>query len=354
MKILKKVTLNILAIWLLSCIFINSYAQARKNGAIVICAETGKVHSEVNADTIIPPASLTKMMTLYLTFHALRTKKLTLDQKLPVSHYASIQQPCKLWLKKGTFITVRDAILGMVTKSANDASVAVAETLGNGSEELFAKAMTQQARKLGMTNTVFANASGLPHKKQITTARDMATLSRALYKHFPEYFRFFNTPHFAYKGNVHKNHNHLLGKVEGVDGIKTGLTNASGFCLSASMIRDGRRIIAVVLGGATRHERDKRVTHLLETTHARLTGRSNPQREGKYASVGELIHTLSPKTQTRSSTKKIKQARYLPQEGKPKVLKTQYESLDDLFNVAIEPSSSFKSTNKKKRQPKSH
>lgn len=348
MRVLKKTTLSSLVVFLFSCVFIASYAQARKSGAIVICAETGKVHTSINADTVIPPASLTKMMTLYLTFKALRNKELTLNQKLPVSHYASIQSPTKLWLKKGTSITVRDAILGLITKSANDAAVVLSEALGK-SEKLFAKAMTQQARKLGMTKTIFGNASGLPHKNQVTTARDMATLSRALYKHFPEFFELFKTPHFAYKGTVHKNHNHLLGKVEGVDGIKTGFTSASGFNLSASMIRDGRRIIAVVLGGDSRQARDKKMTHLLETTHARLTGQSTPQKNGRYASVGELIHTLSPRSTQATSTKKTQKAVYLSQKGKTKILKTTYKSLDDLFETAIDPSPPLKKEKKRRR-----
>lgn len=337
-----------LAVWLFSSIFIDSYAHARKSGAIVICAETGKVHSSLNADAIIPPASLTKMMTLYLTFHALQHGKLTLDKKLPVSHHASVQSPTKLWLKKGGSITVRDAILGLITKSANDAAVVLSEAL-KGTEKNFAIAMTAQARKLGMPNTVFKNASGLPHKGQVTNARDMATLSRALYIHFPEYFALFKTPHFAYKGTVHKNHNHLLGKVEGVDGIKTGFTCASGFNLSASMIRDGRRIIAVVLGGDSRQARDKKMTHLLETTHARLTGKSNQKKNQGYASVGDLIHTLSPQRTPKNSATKTQKAVYLSQRGKAKVLKTKYKSLDALFDSTLEPVSPPLGKKKKKR-----
>lgn len=242
---------------------------AVQRASIVICAETGKVHHEKDADAITHPASLTKMMTLYLTFKALRDGKLSFNQILPVSKRASEAAPCKLWLKAGSTITVRQAILGAVTESANDASIVLAEAIANGSEDHFAAMMTQQARRLGMSKTVFKNAHGLPNKLQVTTARDMATLSRALYKHFPEYFKFFKEQQFVYKGKVHPNHNRLLGKIPGLDGIKTGFINASGFNLAASVVRDNRRIIAVVMGGESAAGRNKQMVKLLEATYAR-------------------------------------------------------------------------------------
>ena len=235
---LKKQTIKkVISLCLLFSLLLIPEGWAAKSASIAICAETGEVHHEQNADTVTHPASLTKMMTLYLTFKAIKEKKLTPLQQLRVSHYATQQAPSKLGLKAGSTLTVREAILALITKSANDAAVVLAEALG-GTEGHFAQLMTSQGRKLGMTKTTFKNASGLPNKLQVTTARDMATLSRSLYKHFPDFYHLFKTQKFAHKGVVHGNHNKLLGKVKGVDGIKTGFINASGFNLAASMVRD--------------------------------------------------------------------------------------------------------------------
>lgn len=328
---------------------------AVKKASIVICAETGAIHHESNADAITHPASLTKMMTLYMTFKALREKKLTLNQKLPVSKFAAQQGPCKLWLKPGAAITVRDAILGMITKSANDASVAIAEALGGGSEAHFATLMTQQARKLGMPKTVFKNASGLPDKKlaQVTTAREMAILSRALYKHFPEYYPLFKIEKFAYKGVVHGNHNKLLGKIPGVDGIKTGFINAAGFNLAASCVRDNQRIIAVVMGGASGPARDKQMVKLLEATHTYLSKGEKPiDRKETYASLDALIHKVSyseKKGKARETTK-IKKAAYVPSGKKPKTKKAKYQSLDHLITNLNDNQKKSKSSSQKKHK----
>lgn len=298
---------------------------AVKKASIIMDAETGKVLHENNADAVTPPASLTKMMTLYLTFKALREKRLSFNQELPVSKRASLAAPCKLWLKPGSTITVRDAILGMVTKSANDASIAVAEKLGKGSEPQFALIMTEQARRLGMSETVFKNSHGLPEKQQSrTTARDMALLSQRLYKDFPEYFKFFKEPKFAYNGHVHQNHNRLLGKISGLDGIKTGFINASGFNLAASVVRDNRRIIAVVMGGDSAKARDKEMVKLLDATYSNLRGETDSAKGNNHQSIGDLIHTLaSSKTNTSSRQKtKGKIVRAVHQSrSKPKILK---------------------------------
>lgn len=291
--------------------------------SIVICAETGAILHQSNADTKTYPASLTKMMTLYLTFKALKENRLKLFQKLPISQHASHQQPSKLGLKQGSTITVQEAILALVTKSANDAAVALAETLGGGSELHFAHLMTQQAVKLGMTQTVFKNASGLPHKGQTTTARDMATLSQSLYKHFPKEFKYFKEKHFAYKGQVHRNHNHLLGKVPGVDGIKTGFINASGFNLAASMVRNDRRIIAVVMGGSSIKSRDTKMKNLLEATFSNFKALPVVQPQICYAStIGDLIHSLGP-TQAHAAS--------FPVSSKQSLQNLPYESLDHLI-----------------------
>jgi D-alanyl-D-alanine carboxypeptidase len=231
--------------------------------AIVVDANSGRVLHETNPDSLRHPASLTKIMTLYLLFEQIETGKLRLDSRLEVSEHASEQAPSKLGLVPGQSIAVEDAIRALVTKSANDAAVVVAEAVG-GDEDSFARLMTRKARALGMSRTVYANASGLPNEDQITTARDQATLGRAIQDRFPRYYRYFATPAFVYRGHAMRNHNKLLGRVEGVDGIKTGYTRASGFNLVSSVRRGNRHIVAVVLGGASGGARDARMRSLIE------------------------------------------------------------------------------------------
>jgi D-alanyl-D-alanine carboxypeptidase len=238
-------------------------AVAAPKSAIVVDAKTGKVLYAQDADALRHPASLTKMMTLYMLFGALDSGKLSLDSRLKVSAFASRQSPTKLGLKPGSTIAVRDAMLGLITRSANDAAVVIAENLA-GSETAFAQRMTSTARSLGMSRTTFRNASGLPNPDQWTTARDMATLGRALQAHYPTYYRYFSTKSFVYNGRVIGNHNKLLGRVPGVDGIKTGYTNASGFNLVSSVKRDNRYIVASVMGGASGASRDKQMVGLIE------------------------------------------------------------------------------------------
>jgi len=230
--------------------------------SIVVDGNNGAVLQATNPDASRHPASLTKVMTLYLLFERLDSGRLKLDSPLRVSEHASEQSPTKLDLKPGQTITVEDAIKGIVTKSANDAAVAVAENLG-GDEESFAKLMTQKARALGMTRTTYVNASGLPDDDQLTTARDQALLGRAIQERFPAYYKYFSTESFVYRGEAMRNHNHLLGAVDGVDGIKTGFTHASGFNLLTSVHRDGRYIVGVVMGGPSSSERDGRMRELI-------------------------------------------------------------------------------------------
>ena len=231
--------------------------------AIVVDDKSGFVLHEVSADEPRHPASLTKIMTLYLLFEQLDGSKLTLDTPLPVSTRAAMQNPTKLGLKANQTIKVEDAIKGLVTKSANDAAVVVAEAIG-GSEEEFAKLMTLKARALGMTSTTYVNASGLPAEEQITTARDQAVLGRAIQHRFPSYYPYFATPSFNYKGTEMNNHNALLRQVKGVDGIKTGYTEASGYNLVSSVRRDEKHVVAVVLGGTSNAARDARMRQLIE------------------------------------------------------------------------------------------
>lgn len=240
------------------------FAPALVAESIVIDVETGRVLSAVNADAITYPASLTKMMTLYLTFEALNAGRLRLDQYLPVSYEAASRAPTKLGLRPGESIAVQDLILGLVTRSANDAASVLAEGLAGSSEPAFAEGMTRMARQLGMTNTVYRNASGLPDPDQYTTARDEAQLALALYRDFPREYRYFSTRQFYFRGNMIHNHNHLLDWYEGADGIKTGYIGASGFNLAASAVRNGHRLIGVIMGGPSAGTRDREMAALLD------------------------------------------------------------------------------------------
>jgi D-alanyl-D-alanine carboxypeptidase len=230
--------------------------------SIVVDANSGAVLESTNPDSPRHPASLTKIMTLYLLFERLDSGKIKPTTELSVSEHASEQAPSKLGLKPGETINVENAIRSIVTKSANDVAVIVAEALG-GSEPEFARLMTKKAHELGMAHTTYVNASGLPSDEQITTARDQALLGRAIQDRFPIYYAYFQTRAFVFRGHAIRNHNKLLGAVDGVDGIKTGYTNASGFNLVTSVRRDGRHIVAAVFGGRTAGSRDARMRDLI-------------------------------------------------------------------------------------------
>jgi D-alanyl-D-alanine carboxypeptidase len=245
-----------------------SVAEARY-ASIVVDADSGQVLHAVNADTRNYPASLTKMMTLYLVFEALEKGTLTLDQALPVSKRAAGMPPSKLGLDAGDTINVEDAILALTTKSANDVAVVLAEALGRTEIE-FAKLMTKRAADLGMTRTTFRNASGLPNRAQKSTARDMVRLAQALMTSYPQYYHYFSATAFNYQGRTYRSHNRLLKGYEGTDGIKTGYTRASGFNLVSSVQRDGRRVIAAVFGGKTARSRDSHMVKLLDRSFTKL------------------------------------------------------------------------------------
>jgi D-alanyl-D-alanine carboxypeptidase len=230
--------------------------------SIIVDGNSGAVLSSSNPDGIRRPASLTKIMTLYLLFERLDAGKMKLDTEMEVSEHASEQAPTKLGLKPGQTLKVEDAIKGLVTRSANDAAVVIAEAIA-GDEDEFAKLMTRKARALGMSKTTYRNASGLPNDEQLTTARDQATLGRAIQDRYPRYYRYFATTVFNYRGQSIRNHNRLLGNVEGIDGIKTGYTRASGFNLVSSMRRGNRHLIGVVLGGRSGGSRDATMRNLL-------------------------------------------------------------------------------------------
>ncbi len=244
-------------------------AYEPRYGAIVVEADTGKVLSEENADRRSFPASLTKVMTLYLLFDALDKGRVTLDTEMPVSAHAARQAPSKLGMRPGDHLSVREAILALVTKSANDAAVTVAEALG-GSEAYFAMTMTRRAKTLGMTQTTYRNASGLPNPGQISTPRDQAILARAMIHHHAKYYPYFATREFDWRGQTIASHNRLMLNYPGADGMKTGFINASGFNLIASAVHEGKRLVGVVFGGETASRRDRKMASLLDDGFARV------------------------------------------------------------------------------------
>jgi len=235
-----------------------------KYASIVVDARSGEVLYAKRADAQRYPASITKVMTLYLTFEALSSGKLTLEDRVVFSPHASAQAPTKLGVRPGDSVSVAEAIQAMCTLSANDAAVAMAEKLG-GTEQRFAALMTLRAQELGMQNTHFANANGLPDSRNLSTARDIAILSRAAMRDYPQYYRYFSQVSFNFRGRQITNHNHLLNEAAGVDGLKTGFTNASGYNIAISGVQNNRRLIVVVLGGPTRITRDRVAESLLNT-----------------------------------------------------------------------------------------
>ena len=267
-----------------------------KYAAIVIDAHSGEVLYASRADSPRYPASITKVMTLYLAFEALEQGKLKTTDQIVISPRAAAQAPSKLGLRAGETISVDNAIRALAVKSANDIAVALAEKIG-GTESRFAALMTMRAEELGMNQTRFVNANGLPDSRQLSSARDIALLSRAVMRDYPQYYSYFSQRYFSYGGSEMRNHNRLLHSMPGVDGIKTGFTNASGFNLAASAVRDGRRLIAVVMGGATSVSRDNHAQELMnagfEVVRRRARGENiqlaslvEPQRSTAYAAVG--------------------------------------------------------------------
>lgn len=244
--------------------------------AIVVDMNSGRILHEQASMTPRAPASLTKMMTLYVLFSYLRSGAVTPDTEFVVTPYAARQSPTKLGLKPGATIRAADAVNALVTLSANDAAVTVAENLA-GTEANFARVMTRKAQELGMMSTLFRNASGLPNDEQVTTARDMAILAKHLIRDFPEYYSCFQTKYFAYRGHRYRNHNRLLFGYKGTDGIKTGYTRAAGFNLTASVRRDDKHLVAVVLGGRTGAQRDAAMRALLDRSFPKaVAGKARP------------------------------------------------------------------------------
>ncbi|MBB4195006.1 D-alanyl-D-alanine carboxypeptidase (penicillin-binding protein 5/6) [Rhizobium aethiopicum] len=259
-------TSRLLAIALSSTLLMGAFIPAEAGQAsFVIDAQSGQVLEASNQDDLNYPASLTKMMTLYLAFEALHDGRLTWDQKLTMSENAESKEPFKLAVGAGRKVTLREAVESIVVLSANDSAVAIAEQLG-GSEPAFARTMTDKARQLGMKDTVFKNPSGLPDPEQVTTARDMATLGLSLMRDFPEEFKLFSMRGFQFRGMKLRGHNNLMYRYDGVDGIKTGYTDASGYNVVTSALRDGRRVVGVVMGEKTASLRDDKMAGLLDST----------------------------------------------------------------------------------------
>jgi D-alanyl-D-alanine carboxypeptidase len=277
-------------------------APALVSGSIVLDADTGRVLSENNADAVTYPASLTKMMTLYLTFEALNSGRLRLDQYLPVSFDAASKSPTKLGLRPGDSVDVQELILGIVTRSANDAAAVLAEGIAGG-EPAFADRMNRKAQQLGMRSTFYRNASGLPDLEQHTTARDTAQLALALYHDYPREYRYFSAREFYFRGHLIVGHDHLLDWYPGADGIKTGYIRASGFNLATSAVREGHRLIGVVLGGRSGGTRDREMGALLDqgfqglgVAPATMTARREapPPATAPTAAVAEAGHLAPP------------------------------------------------------------
>jgi D-alanyl-D-alanine carboxypeptidase (penicillin-binding protein 5/6) len=261
-----------------------------KYAAIVIDANSGEVLYAKRADALRYAASISKVLTLYLTFEALATGRLSLDDRLVISPHAFSMAPSKVSNRPGETLTVAQAIPAMTVDSANDVAVAMAEKIG-GSEPRFVELMNLRAHELGMSNSHFLNASGLPERRRISpaqnisTARDIAILCRAIMRDYPQYYAFFGEKSFAYNGRLYTNHNHLVAKMPGVDGLKTGFTNAAGFNLAASAARDGRRLITVVLGGSSGAARDENVEELLNAGFNVLNRRA----KGDHITLASVI-----------------------------------------------------------------
>ena len=330
-----KILLRLFIFFIILITISNGRQAEARYAAIVIDAESGDVLHSVNADTRNYPASLTKMMTLYMLFEALEQGNIGLRQQMIVSRNATRARPSKLGLRPGERITVHDAIEALIAKSANDIAVVVAEKLG-GSVRAFAKTMTKRARKLGMGRTTFQNPHGLPNRNHLSTARDMAVLSRLLITGFPQYYNYFAIKNFKFRGRNYKNHNRLLRHYIGADGIKTGYTKAAGYNLAASAEREGNRVIAVVFGGKTAKLRDLHVKNLLDKGFAKLS----IEQGSRDDTVTDLVAKKVPSSKSRKIL------------ATPPSIKTNSLPVIPFENATTEPTGNtiFKKENRKSNQ----
>jgi D-alanyl-D-alanine carboxypeptidase len=290
---------------------------------MVVESRTGQVLFAQNPDLMCHPASLTKVMTLYMLFEQLAHNTIRLDSPIPISVNAARQPPTRLGVPAGSAISVDTAIRALVTRSANDVAVAVAEWLGEGSEDIFVERMNRKAAALGMTRTFFQNASGLPNPDQISTARDLIVLGRSIQEHFPAYYPYFSLQSFMYNGTVIRNHNRLLGSIQGVDGIKTGYTRASGFNLLSSARTKDRSILAVVLGGRTASRRDQWMAQLIQEALWGNNRFDHSQNESK--SVPKRIQVASPPVVLRDAISPSRLPEPLPMRKPKETFSTEKE-----------------------------
>ena len=278
-----------LAVLLLYSLFNQAQANPRY-ASIVLDVDSGEVLHASNADATRYPASLTKMMTLYLLFEAMEKGLMTLDTAMPVSAHAASMPQTNISLKAGDRLKVRDAIPALIVRSANDVASVVAEALG-GTESGFGRMMTEKAKAMKMTSTTFRNASGLPDAGQTTTARDLAILSVRLMKDYPQYYHYFSTQSFTYKGRTYTSHNRMIRNYAGVDGMKTGYIRASGFNVATSAVKDGRRLIGVVMGGQTAQSRDAHMASLLDRGFERATQLAKASPEAAKPAANLVVST---------------------------------------------------------------
>jgi D-alanyl-D-alanine carboxypeptidase len=291
------------------------------SAAIVVDGATGRTLWALNEHAPRHPASVTKVMTLYLLFEQMEKGKISLDDEIKVSSHAAAQAPTKLGIAPGHSVRVDDAIKAIVTKSANDIAVAIAEHIG-GTESDFAELMTRKAHSLGMAHTTYRNASGLPNSEQITTAYDLAVLGRAVQARFPRYYHYFSIHNFAFRGQTIPNHNHLMDRVEGMDGIKTGYTAASGFNLLSSVKRDGHYIVSVVMGGKSARSRDAYMEQLIEDN----IDKAGPHRAGAFvADADEDDKPVAKAEDERPAPVARAEARPAPEPVRPRVDPTQLQ-----------------------------
>ncbi|WP_323019490.1 D-alanyl-D-alanine carboxypeptidase family protein [Pararhodobacter sp.] len=285
---------SILSLTLVAALILPTSSRADNYAHLVLDARTGSALEAHNADELRHPASLAKMMTIYVVFEAIRDGRLTWGQRIRVSATAASRIPTKLYAPAGSTITVREAVLGMIVVSANDAATAVAEELA-GNEAAFGELMTRRARQLGMASTLFTNASGLPSRAQVTTARDMSVLAIALQRDFPEFYRLFSHTSMTFAGRTRYGHNRLMSRYEGMDGIKTGYTDWSGFNIVSAVSYGNRRVIGVVMGGATAQSRDDRMAELLDRAMPRASNEPGlPSLPRRVSSAAVLVSPRPP------------------------------------------------------------
>ena len=314
-------------------LFANAAEANPKFAAITVDARNGKVLYAENADAIRHPASLTKMMTLYVLFQDLANGKLSLDSPIRMSARAAGMAPSKLGVKPGNSITVEIAIKALVVKSANDVAAAVAENLA-GNEKAFADRMTRTARAIGMSRTTFANASGLPNPRQVTTARDMATLGLRLQRDFPQYYPYFRSRSFVFAGRTINGHNRLLGSYEGTDGIKTGYINASGFNLVSSVRRGDKRLVGVVLGGRTGASRDAYMKQMLTQNFGKARGGNTI---AAYAGSSKGVREAEERQEEIAEAPATASKQQARKEAAAKRLKKRGKDADQVTTASTEP-----------------